>query len=62
MSADNIYLRVSAMETLRDLKHSSSASDIEIFYENCLNVLTESVKQIQNRFSLNEPIHSICEK
>ena len=59
VSADNMYLGVSAMETLKDLKQSSSASDIEIFYENCLNFLIESLKQIQNRFSLNEPIHSI---
>ncbi|XP_068232500.1 uncharacterized protein [Palaemon carinicauda] len=61
VSAENIYLGVMAMETMRELKQKSSAHDIKIFYESCLNFLIESVKQIQNRFSLSEPIHAIVQ-
>lgn len=59
--ANNIYLGVSAMATLKDLKPSSSPNDVKTFYANCLNFLIESVRQIQTRFSLEEPIHSIVQ-
>lgn len=61
VSAENIYLGVAATETMKDLKATSSANEVTKFYDHCLNFLVESVRQIQTRFSLEEPIHDLVQ-
>lgn len=57
----NIYVGISASETLVSLKQDKnvSSADIDLFYKTCLNFYVELVTQVKTRFEFSDPLFSL---
>lgn len=63
LKLDEVYLGISAQETVRNIKQEPTVkeSDIEMFHVTCLNFYIELVSQIKTRFDFADPLYDFLQ-
>lgn len=63
LKLDEVYLGISAQETMRNIKQEPTVkeSDIEMFHVTCLNFYIELVSQIKTRFDFADPLYDFLQ-
>lgn len=57
----DIYLGISATETIGKIKQQVNSVEVNKFYQSCRNFLVEAVAQIQERYDFKNPIYELLQ-